>query len=96
MKTNEFVIHCADLEYDYYYNSISKRKIITHISKVFKVVNGFDLLIFEIDNKSLRSYVTTKKEKKRDPMFSKMPMSGGIFISVYNGSTVTSLRSFVN
>ena len=64
--TYEFVIHGNDDEYDYQYIS-PDRDLILCIMAIFyqKNVNK-SLKICEVQEKSLKNYVTGKKEKKKD------------------------------
>jgi serum/glucocorticoid-regulated kinase 2 len=71
--TDEFVIHGNDVEYDYDYISQRRRKIIEYIAKFFLELTKKELPLCEIDEKSLKNYVTLKKEKKKTPDFSRMP-----------------------
>ena len=70
--TNEFVIHGIDIEYDYYYISQKRNEIIEIINDAYKKLDlpnfKFSLLI----EKSLKSCVTTEKDKKSNPSFTKM------------------------
>ena len=70
--TNEFVIHGIDIEYDYYYISQKRSEIIETINDAYKRLDlpnfKFSLLI----EKSLKSCVTTEKDKKSNPSFTKM------------------------
>jgi len=67
-------MHGADIEYDYYFVSSKKSILIEVILNQFKKETNEDLEISEINKTSLKNYVTTKKEKKMDPNFSKMPI----------------------
>ena len=70
--TYEFVVHGNDDEYDYEYQSPERDYIICLIS-IFYQNNCFKALkICEVQEKSLKNYVTGKKEKKKDNSFSKM------------------------
>ena len=70
---DEFIIHCHDFEHDYYYFTIRKKKIIQLISQIYQEVNKKALSLFLLDAKTVDNYVTTKKEKKKDVNFSRMP-----------------------
>ena len=70
--TYEFVIHGNDDEYDYEYLSPERDYIVCLIA-IFYQNNCFKpLKICEVQEKSLKNYVTGKKEKKKDNSFSKM------------------------
>ena len=68
----EFVIHGNDDEYDYYYQSNDRNLILRFIAKFYEEQNGKNITICEVNEKSLKNYVTGKKEKKKDKNFSKM------------------------
>lgn len=70
--TDEFVIHGTDNEYDYDYVSKSRTEIIEIIAKAFYELKNQKIKFCQIDNKSLKEYVTLKKEKKSDPDFTRM------------------------
>ena len=71
-QNNEFVVHGNDDEYDYYFQSNDRNLILNLISKYYEEQNGKILKICEVNEKSLRKFVTDKKEKKKDKNFSKM------------------------
>ena len=58
-QTDEFIIHAmgSEAEYDYYYVYSNKRKLIESISKPYKSLLNRDLVLCEMDQKSLRSYI---------------------------------------
>jgi serum/glucocorticoid-regulated kinase 2 len=85
-QTDEIVIHAeggTEAEYDYYYVYAAKRKIIENIARPYKTLTGKNLVLVEFDSKSLKNVVTTKKEKKKDPLFSRMPVSGVVDVNTY-------------
>ena len=71
----EFVIHGNDDEYDYYYQSNDRNLILRFIAKFYEEQNGKTIKICEVNEKTLKTYVTGKKEKKKDKNFSKMDES---------------------
>jgi hypothetical protein len=81
--TDEFVVHCNDIEYDYHFMSNRKQKIIEYLSKSYNETNKKDIKLCELQAKSLKNVVTTKKEKKKDINFSKMADSNLTPISAY-------------
>ncbi len=81
--TDEFVIHCANDEYDYDYVSANSRKIIELIHFAYKEVTNQDLTLIQIDAKDIKSVVTQKKEKSSNVNFTKMPKSGHIPIMIF-------------
>ena len=81
--TNEFVIHCNDIDYDYHYISNRLKIILEIISKYYQIINEVELPFFVLNKKSLSEYVTTKKEKEKQQNFTRMPEEGGESISQY-------------
>jgi serum/glucocorticoid-regulated kinase 2 len=85
-QTDEIVIHAeggSEAEYDYYYVYAAKRKIIENIARPYKALTGRNIVIVEYDSKSLKNVVTTKKEKKKDPKFSRIPLTGIVDVNAY-------------
>jgi serum/glucocorticoid-regulated kinase 2 len=70
--TYEFVIHGNDDEYDYEYLSADRNLIICLIAIFYQNSAFKPLQICEVQEKSLKNYVTGKKEKKKDNSFSRM------------------------
>jgi len=84
--TDEMVIHAAcgdEVEYDYYYVYSKKKKIIENIARPYKSLTGKNLILVELAEKSLKNVVTTKKEKKKDQAFTRMPKEGTIDVNAY-------------
>ncbi len=69
---NEFVVHGNVAEYDYQYISNDKELIMCYISVFYNKSVKKPIKICEVQDKSLKNYVTGKKEKKKDVSFSKM------------------------
>jgi hypothetical protein len=59
------------------------KKIIEYLSKAFNETVKKDIKLCELGAKSLKNVVTTKKEKKKDINFSKMPESNLTPIDAY-------------
>ena len=72
--TNEFVIHGNDDEYDYQYIHQDRNLIICFIAIFYQSLAFKPLQICEVEEKTLKNYVTQKKEKKKDNSFSKMDL----------------------
>ena len=70
--TYEFVIHGNDDEYDYEYLSPERDFIICLIAIFYQNNNFKPLKLCEVQEKSLKNYVTGKKEKKKDNSYTKM------------------------
>ena len=70
--TDEFVIHGIEKEYDYYYISHSRNEIIDTIYHAYFNLEQKKFKFSLINEKSLKAYVTNKKDKKANPSFTKM------------------------
>ena len=70
--TDEFVIHGIESEYDYYYISHSRNEIISTLSSAFYEIKGQKFKFSLINEKSIKNYVTNKKDKKQNPSFTRM------------------------
>lgn len=92
--TDEFVIHGNDVEYDYDYVTSRKKKIVELIGKSYLEQTGRDMKLCELDSKSLKTCVTSKKEKKKDQNFSRMPVTNLISLNNFlNGNANSSSSS---
>ena len=81
--SDEFVIHCNDIDYDYQYSSKRKRTILEIIGKNYELINEEELKVFELSVKSLSTFVTTKKEKEKQKNFTRMPNKNSINVKDY-------------
>ena len=63
--TYEFVVHGNDIEYDYQYLNQERSLIICLIAIFYQKTTGKPLKICEVQEKTLKNYVTGKKEKKK-------------------------------
>ena len=70
--TYECVIHGNDDEYDYQYIHQDRNLIICFIAIFYQALAFKPIQICEVEEKTLKNYVTQKKEKKKDYSFSKM------------------------
>ena len=77
-QSEEFVIHCEDMDYDYHYISSKRPLIVEIISRNYSFVKQEELKLFEINLKNLNDFVTTKKEKEKQQKLSRMPKTGKI------------------
>ena len=73
--SNEFVIHGNNAQYDYHYNSQDKNLIISFIIFFYDEQNNSQIKLCEISEKSLKNFVTRKKEKQKDFSYTKMDLS---------------------
>ena len=81
--SDEFVVHCSDIDYDYQYSSKRRKTILEIIAKNYELINEEELKLFELSVKSLSTIVTTKKEKEKQKNFTRMPKDGMINIKDY-------------
>ena len=81
--SDEFVIHCEDIDYDYYYISPRKKIIVEIIAKGYEPIKEEELKLFEINIKSLKTFVTTKAEKEKQQNSTHMPKTGQISVNDY-------------
>ena len=70
--SNEFVIHGNNSQYDYQYNSQDKNLIISIIIFFYDVQTNEPLKLCEVSEKTLKNFVTGKKEKQKDCTYTKM------------------------
>ena len=70
-----FVVHGNEVEYDYSFQSLERNLVIKLISKFFEEQTGKIIKICEVNEKTLKNYVTGKKEKKKDSSNTKMDLS---------------------
>jgi serum/glucocorticoid-regulated kinase 2 len=69
--TNEFVVH-AKKGHDFHFLSPDKIYIIYIIAKCYEKFSKKPLILCKVKDKSLKQYVTTKKEKRKDSNTSKL------------------------
>ena len=81
--SDEFVIHCEDIDYDYHYISSRKKIIVEIIAKFYEMIKEEELPLFEIGVKALNTFVTTKKEKEKQQNLSRMPKTGQVSVKDY-------------
>ena len=81
--SDEFVIHCKDINYDYQFLSPRKKTIIEIIAKFYQIIHNNELQLFELNTKSLNTYVTTKKEKLKRKNSSRIPKDNCIDVEHY-------------
>ena len=71
-SSNEFVVHGKNSQYDYQYNSQDKNLIISMIIFFYDVQTNESLKLCEVCEKTLKNFVTGKKEKQKDCNYTKM------------------------
>ena len=72
-NSEEFVIHCSNIDYDYHYSSQRRNIIIEIISKNYELILKTEINLYELSDKSLNQYVTTKDEKEKKISYTRMP-----------------------
>ena len=82
-QSDEFVIHCEDIDYDYHYISPRKKMIVEIIAKNYQIIKEEELKLYEINVKTLGTFVTTKKEKEKQQKLTRMPKTGQISVKDY-------------
>ena len=82
-QSDEFVIHCLEMDYDYQFISQKKKTIVEIIAKNYEIIKEEELKLFEINVKNLNQFVTTKKEKEKQQSLSRMPKTGQINVKDY-------------
>ena len=70
--SQEFVIHGNEQEHDYLFLSKNKYVIIYIIEKAYEKLRGKELDFIFTESSNLNNRMTTKKEKKANPKFSRM------------------------
>lgn len=73
--SNEFIIHGKNEQYDYSYISENKLIIICLIILLYQELEDIIMPICEINEKSLKNYVTYERDKKRNRQITKMNLS---------------------
>ena len=73
--SNEFIIHGNNDQYDYYYISENKIIIICLIILLYQELEDIIIPICEINEKCLKLYSTSEKDKKRNSQNTKMDLS---------------------
>ena len=71
-SSDEFVLHGNDDEYDYCFVTPEKKVIITLITKLYLQNTKKMVKICEVPDKTLKNYITSKKDKKNNASFTKM------------------------
>ncbi len=89
--TDEFVIHGIESEYDYYYISHRRNQIIDTIYHAYFNLEQSKFKFSLINEKSLKSYVTNKKDKKANPSFTRMSKDHLVDIENYLSQRVSTV-----
>ena len=70
--TDEFIIHGIESEYDYYYISHRRNEILETISSAYFNLENTRFKFSLLNEKTIKPYVTNKKDKKSNPSFTRM------------------------
>ena len=94
--SNEFVVH-ANQGYDFHFISPDKITIIYIIAKFYEKIMNKAIILCEVNEKSLKQYVTTKKDKKKDINNSRLDENSIIDTQTFiidNNPNINNKRSF--
>ena len=81
-QLNESKIHCEDIYYIITIYLQEKNDNRNSIKKLF-INKRRRTRLFEVNDKNLNNYVTTKKEKEKIQKYTKMPKAGEITVKDY-------------
>ena len=95
-QSEEFVIHCEDMDYDYHYIYSNRPLIIGIISKNYQLEKNEELKLFEMNLKNLYDFVTTKKEKEKKQNYSRMPKTCKISLKDYLAKNKVNINININ
>ena len=95
-QSEEFVIHCEDMDYDYHYIYSNRPLIIGIISKNYQIEKNEELKLFEMNLKNLYDFVTTKKEKEKKQNYSRMPKTCKISLKDYLAKNKININININ
>ena len=70
--TNEFILHIKKEEQDFYLTSKNRNLAISQISKLYNSITKKNLKLCEVDQKDIKHYITSKKEKKKNVSYTNM------------------------
>ena len=82
--TDEFIIHGIESEYDYYYVSHRRKEIMEIISQAYFNIEQANLKFSLVNEKSIKNFVTSKKDKKTNPSFTRMKTDHIVTIEEFN------------
>lgn len=71
-KSNQFILHFNENDYDYLFYSEKRDEIIILLQKLFKKIKNKDILFSLKEEKDLSKYVVQKKERKSNPLLFKL------------------------
>ena len=70
--SNEFIFHLNHEEPDYYFTSKNRNLAITQMAKLYQSNTGKQLKLCQVEQKDIKQYITSKKDKKKSTSNTKM------------------------
>ena len=70
--TTEFIFHISFEEQDYHFASKNRDLLIAQLAKIYQSNTKKVLKICEVEQKSLKQFITSKKDKKKSTSYTKM------------------------
>ena len=70
--TNEFIFHINFEDQDYHFGSKNRDLLISQLAKIYQSNTKKPLKICEVEQKSLKQFITAKKDKKKSTSYTKM------------------------
>ena len=71
-SSNEFILHVKKEEQDFYLTSKNRNLVISQISKLYNLNTKKNLKLCEVDQKNIKHFITSKKEKKKNISYTNM------------------------
>ena len=69
---NEFILHYKNEDQDFYFFSKNRNLAICQIAKLYQLNTNKVLKLCEVDQKNMKHYITSKKDKKKNSATTKM------------------------
>ena len=71
-SSNEFIVHINYDDQDFYFTSKNRNLAVSQILKLYHASTNKNLKLCEVDQKGIKQYITSKKDKKKNTAFTKM------------------------
>ena len=71
-SANDFILHVNQEDQDFYFTSKNRNLAISQISKLYQSITDNPLKLCEVEQKNIKQYITSKKEKKKNTANTKM------------------------
>ena len=84
---DEFIFHIKNEETDYHFLSKNRNIALMQLSTLYYYNTKNMLKICEVEQKNLKQYITNKKDKKKNPSFTKMDEKFLIDTKIYFNNT---------